>query len=295
MLKKLICLLIVISGFTAAALAESGTKILAVVGDDVITHNDMQKRFNVVIATNNIQISDDTQRQVLSRQVLQALVNEKIFLQEAKKLKIKASQEELDDVIAGIEKQQNIPAGHFDEFLQSKNIAKTDAIAQINNSIIWDKILEKIIVPQVQVSNAELNEYIEKEHPKEMVVDLYLFSTDAANVKQLEKTKMSLKDCTTVAKAKLADNVKQERIQCKSKDLPVILKDKMIAVEVGQKTPTFSNADKREFFVLCEKKFDLTFTQTGEIRGRIMDKKIGLQSDYYMKNLSKKTYIEIFN
>jgi parvulin-like peptidyl-prolyl isomerase len=88
-------------GLVAISFAEveSGTKIMAVVGDDVITYNDVQKRYNVIVATNNLEVTTDEEKHVLLRQVLQALINEKIFLQEAKKLKITATEQEINNVI----------------------------------------------------------------------------------------------------------------------------------------------------------------------------------------------------
>lgn len=195
--------------YSLVSSAENGAKILAVVGDDVITYNDMERRFKVIVATNNLQISNDQERQQVSSQVLRALVNEKIFAHEAKRLKIKPTEAEIKKIIANIEKEQNIPAGKFDDFLKSKNIPKEDAISQITNSIIWNKIMEGLIVPQVQVSTKEIMEYADKNMPKD------------AN--------------------------------------------------------------------------HLTQAQMNKIREELMDKKVNLQADYYMKNLSKKTYIELFN
>lgn len=195
--------------FQITTLAESGTKILAVVGSDVITHNDLEKRMQVVVSTNNIQITSEAENQQLAAQVLKSLINEKIFSQEATRLKIKPTEAEINKVIANIEREQHIAAGKFDEFLKSKNITKADALAQISNSIIWNRILESVIAPQVQVSTTEILEYAKKHN--------------------------------------------------------------------------YKNIDT------------LTSNEMNKIRTALMDKKVELQADYYMKNLSKRTFIEIYN
>lgn len=205
-MTRIILLIVLSVGFYSWG--EVGTKIQAVVGKDVITYNDLEKRFNVVTITNGIQITNDQQAQQLYRQILRSLVNEKIFLQEAKRLKISASEKEINNAIHNIELNNSIPKGKFFSFLKEKGIAKEDALAQITNSIIWNKILEQIISPQVQVSSTEIREYSLSHFKKEPV--------------------------------------------------------------------------------------DLKPEQRQQIYSELMDKKVQLQAEYYMKNLSKKTYIEFF-
>ena len=107
MIRYVAYFLLAFIGLVAISFAEveSGTKIMAVVGDDVITYNDVQKRYNVIVATNNLEVTTDEEKHVLLRQVLQALINEKIFLHEAKKLKITATEQEINNVIANVEKR----------------------------------------------------------------------------------------------------------------------------------------------------------------------------------------------
>ncbi len=276
---------------------ESGTKIMAVVGDDVITYNDVQKRYNVILATNNLEITTDQERHALSKQVLQALINEKIFLQEAKKLKITATEQEINNVIAHVEQQQNIPAGQFGAFLESKNITKADAVTQITNSIIWDKMLENIISPKVQVSNAELNEYLEAKHFKDYLVDLYLFTTGHTVQARSELNKVfdKVKDCASVEKIKLKDDIKLFHIKKKVKDIQPDLFNKLSNIHVGQKTPIFLVKQDTQFFILCSKDSGLSRDEIEKLKASILEKKISLQTDYYMKNLSKKTFIEIYD
>ena len=298
MIRYVAYFLLAFIGLVAISFAEVelGTKIMAVVGDDVITYNDVQKRYNVIVATNNLEVTTDEEKHVLLRQVLQALINEKIFLQEAKKLKITATEQEINNVIANVEKQQNIPAGQFGAFLESKNITKADAITQITNSIIWDKILENIIAPKVQVSNAELNQHLESKYFKDYQVDLYLFTTGQTVEEKIELNKVfdKVKACSDVDTIKLKDNIKLVHIKKKVKDVQQDLFNKLSNINVGQKTPVFLVNKEAQFFILCNKDSGLSRNEIEKLKASIFDKKISLQTDYYMKNLSKKTFIEIY-
>jgi len=281
----------------SSAEIEPGAKIMAVVGDDVITYNNVQKRYNVIVATNNLEITTDEEEHALLRQVLQALINEKIFIQEAKKLKISATEQEINNVISNVEKQQNIPAGQFDTFLKSKNINKADALAQITNSIIWDKMLENIIAPKVQVSNVELNEYLESKYFKNYHVDFYLFTTGQTDEEKAELNRVfsKVKSCSDAEKIKLKDNIKLSHVKKKVKDVQPDLYNKLSNVNVEQKAPIFLANKNAQFFILCGKDSGLSQDEIGKLKASIFDKKVALQTDYYMKNLSKKTFIEIYN
>jgi parvulin-like peptidyl-prolyl isomerase len=294
MIKKITYFLI-ITLFSFLSLAESGTQILAVVGDDVITYNDVQTRYKVIVATNNLQVNNEQEAQMLSRQVLQSLINEKIFLQESKKLKIKVSEDEISNIIIEIEKQNNIPKGHFEDFLKSKNISKADAIAQITNSITWEKIMDQIISPQVQVSLTELNEYIENQYPQNFQVEFDLYTAPNDKQSGLKNVYDKVKACNISDKLKLPEEVKYAHVKNKVKDLPQNLKNKIQGINIGQKTEIFSEKQVAEFFILCEKKPSLTEEEISKIKASLLDKKMSLQADYYMKNLSKKTFVEIYD
>ncbi len=299
MIKHILYFLFICVGLISVSFAEieSGTKIMAVVGDDVITYNDVQKRYNVIVATNNLEITTDQERYVLSKQVLQALINEKIFIQEAKKLKIKATEQEINNVISNVEQQQGIPPGQFGAFLESKNITKSDAITQITNSIIWDKILENIIAPKVQVSDAELNEYLESKYLKDYQIDLYLFSADqtAQSRSELNSLRNKVNGCGGVEKVKLKDGVKLSHIKSKAKDVQSELFNKLSNINAGQKTQVFMVKQDPQFFILCSKDGGFSRNEREKFRESLLEKKMSLQTDYYMKNISKKTFIEIYD
>ncbi len=295
-MKKILCLLAFILSSSVSAFAESGTKIMALVGDDVITYNDVLKRYDVAIITNNLQITTDQEKQILVTQILHSLINEKIFAQEAKKLKIQVTDEEINNVIHGIETQQNISHGNFENFLKSKNISKTDALVQITNGIVWEKMLERVIAPQVQVSTAELNEYIESKYLNDFDVSLYLVTDVVSKINKFALTNIhtKIKNCTIAKQLPLIDGIKLSYIQKKVKDLPSALHTRIVNMNVGQKSPIFTNKRNNEFFILCNKSSGLTNEQIHQIKSTILDRKINLQADYYMKNLSKKTFIEIY-
>ena len=62
--------------------------IVAIVSDEAITMADLVKRLDLVILTSNLPNNSKT-RKSLSVQIIQTLINEKLYSQEAKKMNIR--------------------------------------------------------------------------------------------------------------------------------------------------------------------------------------------------------------
>src|SRR5688572_9051585 len=81
-------------------------RIAAVVNDEIISVFDLVSRIRMVLMSSNIPDSPDT-RQKLAPQILRALIDEKLQLQEAKKKNVTATDSEINRALQQIEKQNN--------------------------------------------------------------------------------------------------------------------------------------------------------------------------------------------
>src|SRR5471032_2605973 len=100
----------------AASASAQETRIAAVVNDDVISVADLASRMRLVFASSNIQDVPET-RQRVTRQVVRMLVDEKLQMQEAKRLGVKVPDEEVNAGLAVIETQNKVPKGGLDAML----------------------------------------------------------------------------------------------------------------------------------------------------------------------------------
>src|SRR5437660_9143780 len=73
-------------------------RIAAVVNDDVISIADLSARMRLIISSSNIEDSPQTQQRI-GRQVLRNLIDEKLEMQEAKRLNIIVSSNEIAEAI----------------------------------------------------------------------------------------------------------------------------------------------------------------------------------------------------
>src|SRR5512140_2843033 len=106
MKRILLSLLIVLLTLGTAAAAQE-TRIAAVVNDEVISVADLAARIRLVFASSNIPDTPDT-RQRVTRQVVRILIDEKLEMQEAKRLNITISDDEAAKAFANIEAQNKL-------------------------------------------------------------------------------------------------------------------------------------------------------------------------------------------
>jgi peptidyl-prolyl cis-trans isomerase SurA len=148
-----LCLLLL----SAAAAPAQETRIAAVVNDDIVTLDDVAARLNLVMRSSGIPDSPQT-RQRLTPQVLRALVDEKLQRQEAKRLNVTVSDEEIKEGIQRLERQNNMPPGGLDAYLTQAGISRASLIDQLTASIAWGKLVRARFAQDVIISDEEVNE-----------------------------------------------------------------------------------------------------------------------------------------
>ena len=183
-----LCLFLLVAG---SAVAQE-TRIAAIVNDDVVSLNDLNERITLVMRSAGMA---DTQqnRDRVSSQVLRSLIDERLEMQEAKRLGVAATKEEVNQALARIEQQNNIPKGGLDAFLTKAGIARASLVDQVTASLTWAKLVRNRLSQEVTISDEEVNEVLARlketaDVPQDRVSEIYLAidnPTQEPEVKQL--------------------------------------------------------------------------------------------------------------
>lgn len=91
-------------------------------------------------------------------QVLQSLIQRELILQEAKKQKLTVSQEEIDAELAKAEESLKASGTTLDQALAQRGLTKADVVDQIRTQ----KLVEKLLGDQIEVSDQELADYVKE-------------------------------------------------------------------------------------------------------------------------------------
>lgn len=151
---------IVVSALVAVAARGQGVQgIAAVVNDDVVSIYDVRQRARLVFFTSGI---PDTQenRQRIADQVLRALIDERLQLQESRKRGVSVARREIREGIAEIEKRNRLEPGGLEKTLRANGLRVQTLHDQVNAGIAWQKLVRRRLGPRVSIGDDEVAEVI---------------------------------------------------------------------------------------------------------------------------------------
>lgn len=137
--------------------AQTSQSIIAVVNEDAITSFDVEQRINMLLLTSGLQNTSD-ERERLNPRVIQALIDEKLKLQEARRLGISLTQEELDDAIQGLERSNGLEAGGVPDFARQNNVSPEALFNQIRADLTWQKLLAQTERNDIRIDADQIDE-----------------------------------------------------------------------------------------------------------------------------------------
>jgi peptidyl-prolyl cis-trans isomerase SurA len=158
LLRTLFVIVAVLSPCLAGA---QGLRVVARVNDDAITDFDLQQRVLFAIRTTGLQDSPEL-RQRMAAQVLRQMIDERLQIQDAKRLGLKPTDNEMQQRFSDIERAAGLSRGQFRQYLQSVGVPFDIATQQIEAQIAWSKIVRRKVRQQVDVSEAEVDDALNR-------------------------------------------------------------------------------------------------------------------------------------
>ncbi|MCM1002319.1 SurA N-terminal domain-containing protein [Wolbachia pipientis] len=150
-MRKILILLLIILPIKLLAVE---IEIIADVNGEPISNLDIEKRVNLINSLFHTQSGKE-----LRLQILRQLIDEIIIINEAQRLNIKLSDEELNDAIASFLTQNfKIKDDEIAQYIKEHDIDLDILKKQIKCQLLWGKIIEMRIVPFINISNKEVND-----------------------------------------------------------------------------------------------------------------------------------------
>lgn len=166
-MHRLIALAILLGCLTAApvlgpAHAQDQQRIVALVNDEVVSQRDLNERMRIIMATTRLPDNNPEILRAVREQALRSLIDDRLQMQEAKRRNISVSQQDLDTAIAAVERQMNIPAGRFEEFIRRSGVDPAAVTNQIRTELTWGRMVRGRTSAQSTVTEQEIDEAIAK-------------------------------------------------------------------------------------------------------------------------------------
>jgi peptidyl-prolyl cis-trans isomerase SurA len=165
-------------GSLPAAAQQGSQRIVAVVNDESITAFDVEQRVRLTIGPSP-QMPNPEQLRRLSTQVLRGMIDERLQMQEAKRLGITVQPEELEDAVARVERQNNMPPGQLPEAFKASGLSISSFEDQARAAIVWPKVVRRRAARLVTVAEDEIDDALAQikenaDKPSHLVSQIFL-------------------------------------------------------------------------------------------------------------------------
>ncbi len=138
-------------------------RIVAVVNDEVITSNDLTERVSLVSKQLQRGGTQLPASDVLTRQILERMINDLLQVQLAKETGIKVDDATLDRTIERIAQENNLPMTDFRSALERDGVKYPKFREDIRNEILLARLREREVEKDIIVTDAEVETEIARE------------------------------------------------------------------------------------------------------------------------------------
>lgn len=151
--------LVVLGGNATSSISQSAQTIAAVVNDEIISNFDLDQRIRLVLSSSGAKATAQQTNQLKS-QVLTGLVDERLQIQEARRLNIDVRDDEVDGAVSFIENQNGMKEGELARTLDSQGASLATLHDQLRAQIAWSKIVSRRLRPRVVVGADEIDTHL---------------------------------------------------------------------------------------------------------------------------------------
>jgi peptidyl-prolyl cis-trans isomerase SurA len=135
--------------------------IAAVVNDEIVTVREVQNRMGLFMATARIENTPEVQRRLVP-QVIDSLIDERLKMQEARRLKVTVTTEEVRSAVNTIEDRNGMEPGTLRALMDERGIDMDTLFAQIESDSVWVKVAQEHLAREVVVTAAEVKSVIDR-------------------------------------------------------------------------------------------------------------------------------------
>ncbi len=163
-------------GFPNAAVTQQVQGIAAIVNNEIITGYDLNARIRFTLFSSGL--SPDLYKRI-APQVLGALIDEKLKLQEATRKKIRVPRKDLQRAIRSVEQRNKLLPGGMINLLKSNRIDPSTFERQIESDLAWNSIVQLEARRRIHIDEETIQDAINlinanKGKPEYLAAEIFL-------------------------------------------------------------------------------------------------------------------------
>ena len=170
-------------------------RIVAVVGDDVITYFDLRTRLAAALKQLQKQGTPLPPQEELERQMLERLIMERVQLQYARESGLKIDDTQLDQAIGRIAAGNKMTPQQFRTALEKDGVQYAQFREEIRNEMVTVRLREREVDSKLVVSDGEIDNYLADQAAKGggeeyQIAHILLRAPESASPEQLQKLRL---------------------------------------------------------------------------------------------------------
>ena len=280
--------------FMQQAMADIQLKTLAQIYNISITEHDLDDRVESLAALSNAQ---PEQFKEFQERIFQDMIRDEVFLHQAKKLKIKVTEGEIDELIEESEQGRGMSKGAIKELMKKHPAIYNSFKAQVAKNTL----IQNFVVPKIIITTEEVEKQKGKSHTtmKFSIAMLHLDQERAdkheATLKLMEQEVGSCDDFKNfIEKHNLPELT---FVESKIEDLNDAMKSFVSNFPEGKISEQIQVGDDAyQYLMICSKKnVELAKKTEEEIKAEIYNRKLEIGINNYYLSLIKNAHIVIPN
>ena len=132
-------------------------KIIAKVNDEIITNIDLDNRLKMTLDLSNLPNEKEVKDKLMPR-VLDSLIDESLKIQEANRLGVFVTNQEVMAQINRLEKRLNLKKNTLLDNYKKKDIPEITILNQVRSQLLWEKMLYGIVIRNITISEKTILE-----------------------------------------------------------------------------------------------------------------------------------------
>jgi peptidyl-prolyl cis-trans isomerase SurA len=218
-------------------------RIVAVVDQVVITENELIERIKTVRSQLEKQGGNLPPSDVLQKQILERLINDRLLLQYAAQTGVRVDDTQLDKTVERIAEQNSLSVPDFRAALEQEGISYRKFREDIRNEIIIARLREREVENRVNVTEAEIDNYLTTQSSQGDIQDEFEIShilirtPEDGSPEELQK----LRDKAEQAVKQLEDGVSFAEVSASMSDAPNALEGGKLGWRTSAQIPELFN------------------------------------------------------
>ena len=294
-IKIIIVISLFLSPFTSLAQSTNTFNVAVEVNDQIITNYEISQRI--------IMLETFGAKSVSKKEVINSLINERLFTYSAIELEALPNDSEIDKGLDDFAKRGNLNKKNLLAYLDSRNVSQETLIAYITAGLTQRKVIQKKFVNNIIISQGDVASAIDKENvlskSNSNVIEYIelTFSnliSDKKSLKQLITINKMVDNCLDLqSEAKNYENINLEIHKKKTNNLQKDVLCKLNNLDIYE-TKLLKNSNNINYLLmLCSRNSEMNEDTIETLRNKIFNSRINKIGNAYIQELKGEAFINI--